>query len=252
MTSFVDVCRFNPTAGGTSDWTFSTAVQGYQGFTLAGAVNGAKYRYRAESADLTQWEIGTGVYNSGTGVLTRATVLYNSAGTGTGSGQSGAGSKINFTLAPQVGIVALAEDFGPLALSNATVQSGTLAPTGTTSTSGVMMGLGSTVTLTPTYSGRVMVSFQMGISNSIASSGNTVSLRYGTGSAPANGAAITGTQAGSIITGQMQTAAFILPTFVSAIITGLTPGTAYWFDLSLTVTGGTGTVNSVSGNAMEF
>ncbi|WP_245333679.1 hypothetical protein [Bradyrhizobium guangdongense] len=64
-------------------------------------MNGATYSYRAESADLLQWEIGTGVYNSGTGVLTRAVVLFNSSGTT---------SKINFSTAPQVAIVALAED----------------------------------------------------------------------------------------------------------------------------------------------
>jgi len=111
IASFLDVCRFNPTTGGTTDWTFSSAVNGYQSPSSAGVVNSATYRYRAESADLTQWEIGTGVYNTGTGVLTRATVLYNSSATGTGSGQSGAGTKINFTLTPQVAIVALREDF---------------------------------------------------------------------------------------------------------------------------------------------
>lgn len=98
---YLDVCRFNPTAGGTTDWTYSSAVTGYQGLSAAGAVNGATYSYRAESADLSQWEVGTGVYNSGTGVLTRAAVLFNSSGTT---------SKINFTAAPQVAIVALAED----------------------------------------------------------------------------------------------------------------------------------------------
>jgi hypothetical protein len=99
--SLLNVCRFNPTAGGTTDWTYSSAVQGYQSLSAAGAVNGETYSYRAESADLSQWEIGTGVYNSGTGVLTRAAVLFNSSGTT---------SKINFSAAPQVAIVALAED----------------------------------------------------------------------------------------------------------------------------------------------
>jgi hypothetical protein len=99
--SFIDVCRFNPTAGGTTDWTYASAVTGYQGLSAAGAVNGATYSYRAESSDLTQWEVGTGVYNSGTGVLTRAAVLFNSSGTT---------SKINFSATPQVAVVALAED----------------------------------------------------------------------------------------------------------------------------------------------
>lgn len=101
MAAWLDVCRFSPTAGGTTDWTFSAAVVGYQSPTAAGVVNGAIYRYRAESSDLSQWEIGYGAYNTATGVLARTTVLYNSAGTT---------AKINFTVAPQVAIVALKED----------------------------------------------------------------------------------------------------------------------------------------------
>ncbi|WP_448031551.1 hypothetical protein [Bradyrhizobium liaoningense] len=99
--SLINVCRFNPTAGGTTDWTYSSAVAGYQGPSAAGAVNGATYSYRAESPDQTQWEIGTGPYDSGTGTFSRTTVLANSSGTT---------SKINFSAAPQVAIVALAED----------------------------------------------------------------------------------------------------------------------------------------------
>lgn len=99
--SLLDVCRFTPTAGGTTDWTYSAAVTGYQSPTAASVVNGAIYSYRAESADLVQWEIGTGAYNTGTGVLARTTVLFNSSGTT---------AKISFSAVPQVAIVALAED----------------------------------------------------------------------------------------------------------------------------------------------
>lgn len=101
MVDFLDVCRFIPTAGGTTDWTYSSAVTGYQSPTAAGVVNGTTYSYRAESADLTQWEVGTGAYNTGTGVLARTAVLFNNLGTT---------AKINFASAPQVGIVGLAED----------------------------------------------------------------------------------------------------------------------------------------------
>lgn len=110
MAAFLNACRFNPAAGGTTDWTYSSSVPGYQNPVAAGAVNERIYKYRAESADLSQWELGEGAYNSGTGVFARATVTYNSSGTGTGAGQSGAGSKINFTTTPQVAIVALKED----------------------------------------------------------------------------------------------------------------------------------------------
>lgn len=69
--------------------------------SAAGAVNGRAYKYRAESADLSQWELGEGTWNASTGVLSRTTVLFNSSGTT---------SKINFAAAPQVAVVALKED----------------------------------------------------------------------------------------------------------------------------------------------
>lgn len=112
-TSFVDVCGFTPTTGGTTDWTFSTVVSGYQSPTNAGVVNALIYAVRAQSADLSQWEYAVGAYNSGTGTFARTAVLYNSSGTGLK--QSGAGSKINFSSAPSlVAVVALAEDVTPV------------------------------------------------------------------------------------------------------------------------------------------
>lgn len=118
MAAFLDVCRFTPTAGSTTDWTVSAAATGYQTPAGAGAVNGALYRYRAESADLTQWEVGYGAYTVSGTVLARTTVLFNSAGTT---------AKINFSAAPTVAIVALAEDLsvpftpqGRLTLATAT------------------------------------------------------------------------------------------------------------------------------------
>jgi hypothetical protein len=101
MAAFLDGCRFNPTAGGTTDWTYSSTVTGYQSPAAANVVNGRLYKYRAESSDLSQWELGEGAYNTSSGVLVRSTVLYNS---------SGGTSKINFTTVPQVAIVALKED----------------------------------------------------------------------------------------------------------------------------------------------
>ena len=54
MAAFLDGCRFNPAAGGTTDWTYSSAVTGYQSPSAANVVNGRLYKYRAESADLSQ------------------------------------------------------------------------------------------------------------------------------------------------------------------------------------------------------
>lgn len=116
MAAFLDVCRFTPTAGGTTDWTYSVAVTGYQSPALANAVNGRVYKFRAESADLSQWELAEGAYNSSTGVFSRTTVLHNSSGSGTLQG--GAGTKINFSTVPQVAIVALKEDLVSVEESN--------------------------------------------------------------------------------------------------------------------------------------
>lgn len=157
MASYLDNCRFTPTLGGTTDWVYSAAVPGCQSPTAANAVNGTVYRYRAESQDLTQWEIGYGAYNSGTGTFPRTTILFNSSGTT---------AAINFNTVPQVAVVALAEDLPSLsaatntftgalasasvaatgAVSGATVAAtGSILSTGTTGV-GYATGAGGTVT----------------------------------------------------------------------------------------------------------
>jgi len=110
MSAFADLVRFTPTAGGTTDWTYSSAVGGCQSPGAANCQNAVSYKVYAVSADLTQWEVSTGLYNSTLGVFARTTVLYNSSGSGTATGQSGAGTKISFSTVPQVSVVALAED----------------------------------------------------------------------------------------------------------------------------------------------
>ncbi len=128
MAAYADLVRFIPTLGGTTDWTYSSAVGGCQSPTAANVQNGVSYKLYAVSNDLTQWEISSGAYNSSTGVFARTTVLYNSSGTGSAAGQSGVGTKINFSTVPQVSIVALAED---LIAPAATVQRFTATGAGT-------------------------------------------------------------------------------------------------------------------------
>jgi hypothetical protein len=101
LASYLDVCRFTAASSGTGSFVVSAAVTGYQTPASAGAVNTAVYRYRAESTDLSQWEVGYGVYTTADVTLTRATILFNS---------SGGASAINFTAAPQVAVTLLAED----------------------------------------------------------------------------------------------------------------------------------------------
>lgn len=99
MSGFLNVCRFLATSAGTGDFIVAAAITGYQTPSSAGAVNGRIYSYRAESADLTQWEIGQGVYTTSSTTLARTKIIASSTG-----------SKINFSAPPQVGVVALAED----------------------------------------------------------------------------------------------------------------------------------------------
>lgn len=118
MAAFLNNCRFIPSAGGTSDWVYSSTVGGCQSPALAGAVDGRKYKFIAISGDLTQWEIAEGAYTLASGTFARTTVLSNSSGSGVSAGQSGAGTKISFISAPNVAIVGIKEDLISVEESN--------------------------------------------------------------------------------------------------------------------------------------
>jgi hypothetical protein len=141
MSAFVDLVRFNPTLGGTTDWVYSSAVGGCQGPAAANTQNGVSYKFYAVSTDLTQWEIATGAYNSGTTTFPRTTVLYNSSGTGTAPGQSGAGTKINFSTVPQVSVIAIAEDVPSPAILRGYLSGLTLSTAGSSATFSVAAGV---------------------------------------------------------------------------------------------------------------
>ena len=96
---FLDACGFYATAGGTGDFVVSSAAIGYQTPASASAVNGLVYSYRAQSSDLSQWEIGFGAYATGTTTLARTTVVASSTG-----------SKVNFSAPPSVYVTALTAD----------------------------------------------------------------------------------------------------------------------------------------------
>jgi hypothetical protein len=137
---------------------------------------------------------------------------------------------------------------GPTGNAGFTLGSGDATPadpTGTTSTTGVMMGLA--VAFTPVRSGNIMVQVEGQMQNNTGGDGAKASLYYGTGSAPANGAALTGTQKGK--PGQIDavpTASKKWPFGISTIITGLTLNTAIWLDLALAaITGGTANLNGL-------
>jgi hypothetical protein len=117
-------------------------------------------------------------------------------------------------------------------------------PASTTSLVGVMAGIA--VAFTPTQTGRVLVIAEGSMSNNTVGDAIDVQIRYGTGTAPVNGAALTGTAAGAFQRCTATGAALQVPFAVVAIVTGLTVGTAYWFDLmEKAITGGTAQISAL-------
>lgn len=90
--------RFTAASAGTGSFVNSSTVTGYAGTSTL--VDGATYRYRAESLDLSQWEWGTGVWTAATSTLARTTIALSSAGS----------SAVSFAAQPQVAIVIFPSD----------------------------------------------------------------------------------------------------------------------------------------------
>ena len=125
-------------------------------------------------------------------------------------------------------------------------------PTGTTSTTGVMMGLAGAIT--PTYTGAILIMVSGDITNSTAADGAKVQLRFGTGTTPTNGAALTGTACGGLVQlTPVPAAATKIPFSLHCIVTGQTLATALWLDVSLAaITGGTASIADLSVTASEM
>jgi hypothetical protein len=133
------------------------------------------------------------------------------------------------------------------------------APTSTTRTTGVKMGLAGSIT--PTTSGKVLIVISGDIDNDTGADGAQVQIRTGTGTAPANGASLTGTTQGALVKIVNPNASGVGVTFtpgrqaftVNAVVSGLTLNAANWIDISLAaITGGTARVRDVSISAIEL
>lgn len=126
-------------------------------------------------------------------------------------------------------------------------------PTSTTSGANVHMGFGvSDCRLATTYGTKMRVTFDGVVTNGTVGQITNVTIRYGTGAGPANGAGVTGTAVGAQTPYGNGGAVYQGGFSKTAIITGLSPSTTYWFDVVLSVTGGTGSVLSVTFSAEEF
>lgn len=126
-------------------------------------------------------------------------------------------------------------------------------PTGTNSTAGVMMGLAASIT---PLTQRILVLVSGDIQNSSGSGGGTVQIRYGTGAAPANGNALTGTAIGGQpdLTQAAVASNKAVPFALNAIeVVGITAGETYWIDVSLAALNtGTASIKNVSISALDF
>jgi hypothetical protein len=206
--------------------------------TLSGGL--PSWQAGSSSASIT---VGTTTVNSGT----TNNILYNNAGTlanGTIASFHTAGAGIAFSGTTNLTI--------SQALTNATFSGGAGSPTGTTSGAGVMMGIGVTCKITPVYSGRMQVMIYGTAANTGAGNQTGITLRYGSGAAPANAAAATGTAISTTISPLASTANQVLPFSLPAIVTGLSTGTSYWIDLQVSATAGTSTINNPGCTMMEF
>ena len=143
-----------------------------------------------------------------------------------------------------------------LSTAGATSGSGGCAnPAVTTSATQVMMGCGTFCVLTPLNSSRVAFTMSGNTQNTTANAGLIGGLRYGTGAAPANGAAVVGGNAFGtfVVLNNANTAGGNFPLGVLGVATGLTPGVAIWFDIALqTYMGGTASVGNVACSAFEM
>ncbi len=137
--------------------------------------------------------------------------------------------------------------------NEATFSSSVSTPTGTISSAGVMMGIGTTCKITPTDSGRV--DFRIIHNVSLATVTGIVSIQglYGTGTAPVNGATQTGTvfSFARAITLPFAGSFAIGPQI--GFVTGLSTGTSYWFDIWIQSDGThTATAQNIGCQAIEF
>lgn len=114
-------------------------------------------------------------------------------------------------------------------------------PAATTNVTGVMMGLAGSIT--PQVTGSIRITIMGTIRNATNNRGGAYRIYTGTGAAPINGAALTGTAQGTLTTMNLSSNQDRVPFMITADANSFTLGTAIWIDLSLAAAGGAGTVS---------
>ena len=125
-------------------------------------------------------------------------------------------------------------------------------PAATTSTSLVMAGLAGAIT--PTATGRVLITMSGDAYTATAGAQINMGMYYGTGSAPANGASVTGAALNTPIRHRASGTTIPVAFSMTYAVTGLTPGVAYWMDIAFDTgtAADAATLENVSITAVEF
>jgi len=139
----------------------------------------------------------------------------------------------------------------------------TAAPTGRASAT--LVALGCANTYRPRQTGRVLVIMTAVCANGTTTDGFAYNLYFGTGAAPANNDAVSGTAICSLQTvTSVVTSALSQSVALHGVVTGLVAdsvnslgatvaGTTYWFDVMFQqITGGTVTFTNVNLSVLEF
>ena len=125
-------------------------------------------------------------------------------------------------------------------------------PASTTNMTGVMAGLAGSIT--PVLTGRIFLTINGDSSNNTGNDGCIITPRFGTGTAPTNGAALTGTIAGNSNGVSTSAGANNIDAWMAhGYVTGLTLNTTYWLDVSQAIlTGGTCSLSNITVIAIEL
>lgn len=216
---------------------YGTGSAPAQGATLTGTTVGSKIQ-AAQSNSGQQYPFSLNAVVTG---LTAGTVYWADVSS---SSNTGGVTKLSLGV-PSFSMVEL-----PLSPTGTTAQSTPSDPTGNGNSAYKMMGLAGSIT--PSSSGRILLIISGDGQVGSSAAGGNIKLKYGTSTAPTNGATETGTTAGGILNYRNSAAAQVFPYSQQAVITGLTVGTAYWLDEALISSAGTASLKDISISAIEF